>query len=67
MARSISKAQLDTADTPLGRSTLSESGDLSWLERRGNESARSDKEPGTSWWLRAAVSLLSLLPIDWLL
>jgi putative cardiolipin synthase len=46
---------------------LSESGDLSWLERRGNESARYDKEPGTSWWLRAAVSLLSLLPIDWLL
>jgi putative cardiolipin synthase len=40
---------------------------LNRLERHGDEWVRSDKEPGTSWWLRAAVSLLSLLPIDWLL
>ena len=46
---------------------LSDDGDLYWIERRGKELVRHEKEPGTSWWLRAAVWLLSLLPIDWLL
>lgn len=46
---------------------LSESGELHWIERRGDEDVRYDKEPGTSWWLRAAVWFLSLLPIEWLL
>jgi putative cardiolipin synthase len=46
---------------------LSDSNDLYWLERRGSGLIRYDKEPGTSWWLRAAAWLLSLLPIEWLL
>jgi putative cardiolipin synthase len=46
---------------------LSDNGRLYWIERRGDELVRHDTEPGTSWWLRAAVWLLSLLPIEWLL
>jgi putative cardiolipin synthase len=46
---------------------LSDSGELCWIERRGNDLVHYDKEPGTSWWLRAAVWFLSLLPIEWLL
>ena len=46
---------------------LSNDGGLYWVERRGEELVRHNKEPGTSAWLRAAVWFLSLLPIDWLL
>jgi cardiolipin synthase C len=46
---------------------LSDTGQLYWIERRGDELVRHNTEPGTSWWLRAAAWLLSLLPIDWLL
>ena len=46
---------------------LSNTGKLYWIERRGDELVRHDQEPGTSWWLRAAVWFLSLLPIEWLL
>ena len=46
---------------------LSDDGDIYWLERRGNELVRHLTEPGTSFWLRTAVWVLSLLPIDWLL
>jgi len=46
---------------------LSESGRPYWIERRGEKLVRYDTEPGTSFWLRAAVWFLSLLPIDWLL
>ena len=46
---------------------LAENGELYWIERRGDELVRHDQEPGTSWWLRAAVWFLSLLPIEWLL
>jgi putative cardiolipin synthase len=46
---------------------LSDAGQLYWIDRRGDELVRHDTEPGTSRWLRGAVWLLSLLPIDWLL
>jgi putative cardiolipin synthase len=46
---------------------LSDTGELYWTERRGDELVRYDKEPGTSFWLRAAVWFVSLLSIDWLL
>jgi putative cardiolipin synthase len=46
---------------------LSDAGKVYWIEHRDGELIRYDKSPGTSWWLRAAVWLLSLLPIDWLL
>jgi putative cardiolipin synthase len=46
---------------------LSERGSLSWVERRGTASVRHTTEPGTTWWTRAAVRVLSLLPIEGLL
>jgi putative cardiolipin synthase len=46
---------------------LSNTGKLYWIERRGGELVRHEKEPGTSWWLRAAVWFLSRLPIESLL
>ena len=46
---------------------LSEKGQLYWIEQRGEEWMRYDTEPGTSFWQRAAVSFLAILPIEWLL
>ena len=46
---------------------LSESGDLYWIERRNGREVRHDVEPGAGFWRRAAVEVLSWLPIEWLL
>jgi putative cardiolipin synthase len=46
---------------------LSGTGELYWIERREGEGVRHDTEPGTSFWQRAGVWFLSLLPIEWLL
>jgi cardiolipin synthase C len=46
---------------------LSPGGDLYWLERTGGKTVRHGTEPGTTRSQRAAVRLLSLLPIEWLL
>jgi putative cardiolipin synthase len=46
---------------------LSPEGQLYWLERRGKAVVRHDVEPGTSLGERAIVSVMSMLPIDWLL
>lgn len=46
---------------------LDDRGSVIWLERRGDQVIRHDKEPGTGWFKRAAVKALSWLPIDWLL
>ncbi|UOD29486.1 phospholipase D family protein [Massilia violaceinigra] len=49
------------------RVRLAPDGALYWTERVGESEIRHDTEPGTGFWKRAAVGLLSLLPIDWLL
>jgi putative cardiolipin synthase len=46
---------------------LSDTGQLYWIDHRGDDLRRYSRAPGTAWWLRAAVWLLSLLPIEWLL
>jgi putative cardiolipin synthase len=46
---------------------LSDTGELYWIERRGEQLVRHDTEPGTSFWQRAGIWFLSLLPIEWLL
>ena len=46
---------------------LSNTGPLYWIERRGDELVRHNTELGASWWSRAAVWFLSLIPIGWLL
>ena len=40
---------------------------LQWLEQRDNQEIVHEEEPGTGFWRRAAVSALSVLPIEWLL
>ncbi|MGF6525581.1 putative cardiolipin synthase [Variovorax sp. PvP013] len=46
---------------------LDAQGRLYWLEPTPEGTVRHDTEPGTTWWQRAGVGLLSLLPIEWLL
>jgi putative cardiolipin synthase len=46
---------------------LSDTGKLYWTEQHGGTEVRHDTEPGTSVWQRAAVTVLSWLPIEWLL
>ncbi|WP_324749788.1 phospholipase D family protein [Sphingomonas sp. LY54] len=46
---------------------LSPEGEIYWIERRDGREIRHATEPGTTRWQRAAVALLSLLPIEWLL
>ena len=40
---------------------------LEWIERTASGEKRYETEPGTSWFLRRRVDMLSILPIDWLL
>ena len=37
---------------------------LEWIEHTPSGPARFDTEPGTNWWLRLQVDVLSLMPID---
>ena len=46
---------------------LDDAGELHWIDPRGQPPVRHDTEPGTTALERAAVWLLSLLPIEWLL
>jgi putative cardiolipin synthase len=43
---------------------LSEEGELSWIERTPEGERRYDTEPGVGFFRRAAVGLLSILPIE---
>ncbi|HEU4889176.1 MAG TPA: phospholipase D family protein [Thermoanaerobaculia bacterium] len=42
-------------------------GELYWLERTAGATRRHDVEPGTTFWQRTAVGIMSRLPIEWLL
>lgn len=46
---------------------LDDNGALVWLERHNGMLTRHDVEPGTSWWQRAWIRVLSTLPIEWML
>jgi putative cardiolipin synthase len=41
--------------------------DLEWIEQTASGEKRFDVDPGTSWFLRRKVDMLSILPIEWLL
>ena len=45
----------------------SRSGALQWIEQADGQTIVHDEEPGTGWWKRLGVRILSVLPIDWLL
>lgn len=46
---------------------LSESGKLYWTEQWHGQPVRHETEPETSFWKRASVSFISILPIEWML
>lgn len=46
---------------------LDDNGDLYWLEKRGDQEIYHAEEPNAGWWKRFGVSVLSILPIEWLL
>jgi putative cardiolipin synthase len=58
--RDVPKAAYEVRLQPDGRS-------LVWIERTAQDELRHDTEPGTSAWRRLGVSIMSVLPIDWLL
>jgi putative cardiolipin synthase len=67
MARRL--AEVFDKDLPMSswEVRLSSSGDEEWLEHRGSSVVRHRTEPGTTWWQRMMVFLLSAMPIDPLL
>lgn len=67
LAQRIEAAFHDSIPTNSYQVHLSNSGQLYWTEHRDGRVLRYDREPGTSWRLRAGVWFLSLLPIEWLL
>ena len=46
---------------------LAPDGTLRWVEHVGTAEIVHDREPGTTFWKRLGVSLMSVLPIEWLL
>lgn len=67
MAREIAAAFEREVPAVAYEVKLSPSGELYWLERRGDQILRMDIEPGTSAAQRAGVRFLSMLPIERLL
>lgn len=67
MAQAIEDAFGGTIPASSYEVLLSDSGKLYWLERGANGLVRHDTEPHTSFWKRSSVSLLSMLPIEWML
>ena len=46
---------------------LAADGGLRWLENAGSQQIVHETEPGTTFWKRLVISLISMLPIEWLL
>lgn len=61
----------DAIDGPLAarayRLRLTDSGAIQWVEQVAGERVVHDVEPGTTIWQRIGITVLSLLPIEWLL
>ncbi len=55
------------ADTATYEVKLGKDGGLRWVEHVDGRAVRHDVEPGTTWLQRASISVLSRLPIEWLL
>ena len=46
---------------------LGSNGRLEWIEPTEGKDIVHAREPRASWWRRVSVSLLAILPIEWLL
>jgi putative cardiolipin synthase len=67
LARRMAAVFDDEVPLNAWRVQLSRSGDLVWEERRDGRTIRHHTEPGTGFWQRLGVSILSAFPIDPLL
>ena len=67
MAQVLADAFITSIPARAYQVRLSDAGSLQWVERRNGETLVHDQEPGTGFWRRAGVFILSLLPIEWLL
>lgn len=67
MAQTISDAFSSQIPQRSYEVKLSAAGDIEWIERRDGEEVVHTDEPGVSKWQTLVVSVLSVLPIDWLL
>lgn len=67
MASAIQKAFDKSIPSNAYEVRLSQEGDLYWIENRDGQKVHHDSEPETGFWKRTAVSLLSMLPIEWML
>lgn len=67
MARDIQAAFASKVPETSYEVHLSDEGKLYWIEQRDGKKIRYDTEPNASFWRRASVNFLSILPIDWLL
>lgn len=67
LAQAIARSFDDKVPAIAYQVHLSETGELYWTEQKDGQEIRHDTEPGAGFWRHAAVDILSLLPIDWLL
>jgi putative cardiolipin synthase len=67
MARQLSQSLDERIPERAYEVRLDGNGKLYWIERSAGTTVRHDEEPGTGFWKRAGVRILSFLPIDWLL
>ena len=67
MAATFADAVTGTLAERAYRVRLSPAGRLQWVERIAGKEVVHDQEPGVGFWRQLGVSVLSLLPIEWLL
>ena len=67
LARSMAEARHRRLPENAYRVRLNDQGELRWVETIEGREVVHDEEPGTTFWGRLGVSILSLLPIEWLL
>jgi putative cardiolipin synthase len=67
MARMLANAFADGIPERAYEVRLSDTGALQWVDRVDGRRIVHDREPGAGFWLRALVTLMSVLPIEWLL
>ena len=67
MATDISKTMFVRLAERAYQLRLSPTGSIQWVELLQGEEVVHDTEPGTTFWQRLGVGVLSVLPIEWLL
>ena len=67
LAEQITDATTRDSRVRAYRVCLTASGALQWIEQRNGQELVHEQEPGTGFWVRFAVAVISFLPIEWLL